>query len=158
MTPTDPLRPVVHRSKFQFVGCQQVERIEVTREISAIRNIFESWYCAMEDGDVDRLMSLVTSDVIFKPPGAAPIIGENALRQALTTFLKEHSETIDYDVEEIEVSGPLAFARILESTTIRPKSGAESLAVNGMHLTVLRRQPDGEWLVARDISSLVETT
>lgn len=135
-----------------------MDKTEITRDVSAIRTVFRSWYCAMEDGDVDRLISLVTTDVIVKPPGAAPIMGKDVLQHALSAFLKEQSETVDYEVQEVEVSGQLAFARILESATIRPKSGAESSTVNGMHLTVLRRQPDGEWLVARDISSLVDTT
>ena len=134
-----------------------MDRTEVTRDVSAIRTVFESWYSAMQDGDVDRLISLVTPDVIVKPPGAAPLIGKNVLQHALSAFLEEQSETVDYEIQEVEVSGQLAFARILESATIRPKSGAESSTVTGMHLTVLRRQPDGEWLVARNISSLVDT-
>ena len=155
MPATDPDRMVVHRPKFQVAGCHQMDRAENTRDVTAIRTVFESWYCAMEDGDVDALISLVTPDVIVKPPGAAPIMGVNALQQALSAFLDEHSETVDYKVQEVEVSGQLAFARILESTTIRPRSGAESSTVNGMHLTVLRRQPHGEWLLARDFSSLI---
>ena len=134
-----------------------MDRTEVTREVYAIRTIFESWYGAMEDGDVDRLISLVTPDVIVKPPGAAPIVGNEALRQALSAFLKEQSESVDFELQEVEVSEHLAFARILESATIRTMPGAESTTVNGMHLTILRRQPDGEWLIARNISSLVDT-
>jgi uncharacterized protein (TIGR02246 family) len=135
-----------------------MDRTEVTPDVSAIRTVFESWYCAIEDGDVDRLISLVTPDVIVKPPGAAPIMGKSVLRHALSAFLKEQTETVDYKVQEVEVSGQLAFARILESATIRPRSGAESSTMTGIHLTILRCQPDGEWLVARDIMSLVDTT
>lgn len=130
----------------------------VTREASAIRTVIESWYRAMQDGDVDRLISLVTRDVIVKPPGVTPITGRSALHGALSAFLKEQSEAVDYEIQEVEVCGQLAFARIFEHAAMRPRSGADAFTVSGIHLTILRRQPDGEWLVARDISSLIDTT
>ena len=133
-------------------------RTDTSRDVRAIRTVLKSWYCAMEDGNVARLLSLVTPDVIVKAPGSPPIAGKIELEQALCAFLEAHFETVDYAVEEVEVCGQLAFARILENTVIRPRSGANASSVNGMHLTILRRQPDGEWLVARDIGSLTNTT
>ncbi|MDJ0906898.1 MAG: SgcJ/EcaC family oxidoreductase [Woeseiaceae bacterium] len=121
-----------------------------------IRAFFERWYGALENGDVAELLSLVTPDVIVKPPGAPPIMGIGALREALTAFLDEHSETVDFVVDEIEVSGSLAFARISECANILPKSEPEGFSVDGMHLAILRRQPDGGWLLTRDVSSLID--
>lgn len=123
----------------------------------AIRTLFERWYRAIEDGNVAELLSLVAPDVIVKAPGAQPILGIGAFEQALTAFLEGHSEKVDFEVAEVEVSGQLAFARILERARILPRSGSKALCVNGMHLTILRRQPGGEWLLARDISSLIDS-
>lgn len=122
----------------------------------AIRTLFERWYRAMEDGNVAALLSLVTADVIFKPPGSPPILGASALEQALSAFLEEHSETVDYEVAEVEVSGELAFARVSERADIRSRSGSTTSSANGMHLAILKRQPDGEWLLARNVSSLID--
>ena len=110
----------------------------------------------MESGDVATLMSLVTDDVMIKPPGAPPIAGKTALQDALSAFLAAHSETVQHDLLEVEVSGTLAFACILERATILPSSGADASSVNGMHLSVLRQQPDGSWLLARDVSALTD--
>ena len=129
---------------------------DATRDDRAIRNIIESWYRAMEEGDVVGLLSLVTNDVIVKAPGSEPISGKSQLERVLSAFLQTHSETVDFEVDEVETSGQLAFAGISESATIQPRSGANSTIVNGMHLMILRRQPDGEWLIARDISSLLD--
>lgn len=125
-------------------------------ENSAILALFERWYRAMEDGSVAELLSLVTHDVIVKAPGSPPILGIRALEQALTGFLEEHSEKVGYEVAEVEVSGELAFARISERTRIRSRAGSDVSTVNGVHLTILKRQPDGEWLIARDVSSLID--
>ncbi len=127
-----------------------------TADSLAIQAFFERWYGALEKGDVARLLSLITPDIVVKPPGSPAILGSGALEQALTAFLGEHSETVDYEVDEIEVSGPIAFARISECANILPKSGAEGFSVSGMHIAILRRQPDGAWLLARDISSLID--
>ena len=123
----------------------------------AIRDVIDSWYRAMELGDVSGLLTLVTPDVIVKVPELEPIVGRQALGQALSAFFDTHSETVEFTVEEIEISGPLAFSRVREAATISSRSGAETDLVNGMHFTVLRRQQDGEWLIARDISSRVKS-
>ena len=122
----------------------------------AIRALFDRWYRAIEEGNVARLLSLVTADVMIKAPGSAPILGACALEQALTAFLGELSETVDYEVTEVEVSGEIAFALISESAKMLPGSASKASSVSGMHLAILRRQPDGEWLLARDVSSLVD--
>ncbi len=123
----------------------------------AIRTLFERWYRAMEDGNVAELLSLVTPDVIIKAPGAPPIQGSSAFGQALAAFLDEYSETVDYEIAELEVSGQLAFARISETARIMSRSGSETSTINGIHFTILRRQPNGAWLLARDMSSLIDS-
>ena len=132
-----------------------MNKTDESGDMIAIRGVFESWYRAMEDGDVSGVISLVTKDVFVKPPDAAPLEGDDALREALGAFLETYSETVDYDIQEIQVSGSLAFALVLERAEVKPKSGGDVSSVNGMHLTILRRQPGGEWLIARDISSLI---
>ena len=130
-----------------------MERADANRDHRAIRAVFKSWYRAMEDGSVAGLISLVTPDVLMKPPGAPPIAGRRALKEALSGFFDSHSETVDFEVQEIEVCGRLAYGRVTETATIRSRSGEDASVVNGMHLTILRRQAEGEWLIARDISS-----
>ena len=125
------------------------------REIQAIRRLFKAWYDAMERGYVEKLVSLVTTDVVMKPPDSAPILGKAALERALSGFLDANSETVDYDLQEIEVGGNFAFARILESAVIVPEGG-DAFNVKGMHLTILRREPAEGWLIARNICSLIE--
>lgn len=124
----------------------------------AIRAVIESWFYAMEQGDLAALLMLVTHDVIVKVPGSEPITGRDALELALKDFLQTHSERVEYEVVEVETSGRLAFARIWETTAITPKSRATAAVMRGMHLTVFRCQPDGSWLMARDFSSWAQSS
>ena len=132
-----------------------MNKTDDNNDVRAVHEVFESWYRAMEDGDVGGLLSLVTPDVIVKPPGVVPVEGKDALEMALGAFFESSSETVFFEVEEVEQCGELAFARVSESATILPRSGADAMVVNGVHLTILRRQPGGEWLIARDVSSLI---
>ena len=134
-----------------------MDEADRTRDQQTISSVISSWYRAMENGDVAALISLVTPDVIVKTPGATAIAGSKALEQALSTFLLSHSETVEFEVKEIEISDGFAYAITEECATIHPKSGGDSAILTGMHLTILRHQPDGRWLVARDISSLINT-
>ncbi len=148
MTVTDPSR--------LFVDSLDMDEADANCDVTAIRSVIASWYCAMQEGGVAELLSLVTPDVIVKAPDSPTIEGKAALEQALSAFFETNSETLDYVVAEVEVHGQLAFARISESATILPRGGAKASSITGIHLTVLRRQPDGDWLIARDISSLID--
>jgi uncharacterized protein (TIGR02246 family) len=108
----------------------------------------------MEEGDVPRLLSLLTHDAILKMPSSPALVGKEAVEHALRAFHAECSEAVEHHVDEVEVSGDMAFVRVTEKVIIRSKSGDGELRTEGMHLAILRRQPSGVWLVARDISSL----
>ena len=108
----------------------------------------------MEAGDVEALLGLLTPDAVLKLPGSPALVGKAAIGAALTRFHAEASEAVEFRVEEVEVSGDLAYARVTERATITPEGGAPGATLAGMHLAILRRQPTGEWLIARDVSSL----
>lgn len=125
----------------------------MTFDERSIRELYAKWFSAMERGDVECILSLVTHDVILKGPDSPALLGKPALRKALEAFHAQFSETVSYSLEEVEVAGEWAFTRISEETTLRANEGGEAVVMSGMHLAVLRRS-DGVWKVYRDISSL----
>ena len=52
--------------------------------------------------------------------GSAPVSGKDQLKSALNGFLQTHSETVEYQVDEVETSAQLAFVRISESGISSP--------------------------------------
>ena len=118
-----------------------------------IRRLYTRWFAAMENGDVDGFLRLVTDDVVLKGPAAPAIHGKVSLRRSLEAFHARFTERVDYSVEEIGMADDWAFARIREEIALRPKTGNERMKLHGMHLSILRREDD-EWRIARDVSSL----
>jgi len=131
-----------------------VSEQSLKREQRAIRQVYESWFRAMESGDVAGIVSLVTPDVVVEMPGYPPNVGRDALEAALREFHASYSETVQHEVEEIEIHGHLAFVRLSEKITIRSKSDGVPFTVDGTHHANLHRQPGGAWLVARDVASV----
>lgn len=119
----------------------------------AIRAFYADWFDAMQHGDVAASLELVTDDVLLKGPAAPAVEGKAALAEALTAFHAQFTETVRYDIAEIEVTGEWAYALIHEDIVLRANAGGAETAVGGMHLGVLRRR-DGAWRLARDVSSL----
>ena len=58
------------------------------------------------------------------------------------------------EVQEVSVSGVTAYCRTLLHVTATPAAGGEPRRLSGHTLSVLRKQPDGRWLLARDANLL----
>lgn len=124
-----------------------------SKDERAIRDLFQSWFEAMESGDVEGLLKLVHEDVVYKAPGLPAVIGRSKLREALERFHSEYAEEIEYEMLEVEVSDAWAYARVLERAVIKRQGGTTHASVRGMHMAILRKQKDGTWLVTREIAS-----
>jgi len=126
----------------------------VETECAAIHELYRRWFEAMESADVNGLLSLLADGFLLKGPAQPPVTGLATLRRALEEFHKSFNERVEYQVEEVEVAGQWAWARVSERTTLSPKGGGAQAVLSGTHLGILARQPDGSWKVFRDISSL----
>ena len=72
-----------HVSTSYLKDREPVKETGTNHDTRAIHTLYESWFCAMESGDVAAILSLVTPDVIVKTPGSPPMVGRNALEQTL---------------------------------------------------------------------------
>ena len=58
------------------------------------------------------------------------------------------------EINEIKLLGDWAYLRNYLDVTITPPIGGVPLRRSGHTLTILRKEPDGRWLVARDANLL----
>lgn len=120
---------------------------------AAIRQLIATWLDATRAGDVDTVLSLMTEDVVFLAPGQPPMHGRDAFAHGLRAILLTHRIVSDSVVEDIEVSGDLAYCRTRLSVRVEPLSGGEPMKRGGHALTVFRRS-GGKWQLARDANML----
>ena len=119
----------------------------MTDDEKAIHALVQRWMEATQAGDVDAVLSLMTDDVVFMVPGREPF--------GMQTFAA-NSRSMDgvklegtADIRELQVLGDWAYLRNFIEITITPPEG-ETVHRSGFTLTILRKQPDGRWLLARD--------
>lgn len=114
----------------------------------AIRNLIDTWMEGSKAGDLPRVLSLMTDDVIFLIPGRDPF-GKDGFAAAAEGMKHVRFEGRS-EIKELQVSGDWAWLRShIEMTVISPSSDLPN-RLSGYTLTILRKEGDGCWRVARD--------
>jgi uncharacterized protein (TIGR02246 family) len=113
----------------------------------AIRDLVETWLDASRRADVATLVSLMTDDVVFMTPGREPF--GKAEFAAAAEALKDLRVEGASDIREIRILGDWAYLRNAIEMAVTPKGGAP-VRRSGYSLTILRKEADGKWRLARD--------
>lgn len=120
----------------------------------AIRQLIARWISATRDGDVDTVLGLMAPDVIFLVAGQAPMQGRDAFASSMKTVLSENAIESVSEIDEVVVSGDLAYCRTRLSVTITSKHGKLPLQRTGHTLSILRKNAAGVWQLTRDANLL----
>jgi ketosteroid isomerase-like protein len=97
---------------------------------------------------------LVTDDVVIMHPNGRTDVGKAAVRADFERFFRQF--TVDQKVvsDETVVSGEWAFDRGRVHTTVMPVGGGNPVQIASEVVTLLRREANGAWKVARAIGVL----
>lgn len=114
---------------------------------SAIRELVNEWLAATKEGDYKTVLSLMADDVIFMVPGREPF-GKDAFA-AQSKQLKDLTIEGKSDIQEIEVLGDRAWIRTHLVVKMTQPNG-QTTERSGYTLSVLRKNPEGKWVIARD--------
>jgi len=122
----------------------------------AIRDLIATWLRVSAAGDAAPLRDLMAEDIVFLLPGQPPMRGRDHFLALQGTMLKQMKIDATADIQEIEVSGNLAYCWNHLTVAITPVAGGESKRRTGHVLTVFRKEPDGRWVFYRDANLLTE--
>jgi ketosteroid isomerase-like protein len=120
--------------------------------------VTEEEVAAIESGDIDRYLALLSDDAVFMPQNVAAKTGCD-LRQWLRDFLDQVTiKYLQFTHGETVIRNDLACHAYSCSWTATPKSGGQPalMRFKGMH--VLRRMPEGIWRISRSIWNTDPTT
>jgi uncharacterized protein (TIGR02246 family) len=119
----------------------------MTDDAREIRELIDSWIAASNAGDVPALMDMMTDDVIFMTPGRPPF--GKAEFAADSERVKGAAIDAHAEVQEIDVFGPRAYIRNHVRVELRAP-GQPARRMSGYAMSVLRKETDGRWRIARD--------
>ena len=127
----------------------------MTDDERAIRNLVETWMAASKAGELPTVLSLMADDVVFMVPGRDPFGKAEfaAASEGLNNVRIEGSN----DIQEIQVVGDWAYLRNYLEVTMTPDGGSPVRRF-GYTLTILRKKPNGKWVLARDANLMTLAT
>ena len=117
----------------------------------AIRELVDNWLAATKTGELETVLDLMADDVIFMVPGEEPFGKETFA--ANSKSMQDHKVEGTSDIQEIKVMGDWAWMRNhLQIKITQPDGNVMKKA--GYVLSILRKEQDGHWVLARDANLL----
>lgn len=123
----------------------------MTDDERAIRQLVETWMAASRRGDLATVLDLMSDDVVFMVPGQEPF-GKDAFAAASKGMAAMRIDGTS-EIHEMQILGDWAFIRNHVAMTATPPDG-EPVRRAGYTLTLLRKEADGRWRLARDANLL----
>ena len=131
-----------------------MHKVTMHDDQQAIRMLFADWHAATANGDVAGVLKLMAEDVVFLVAGQPPMKGRAAFAEAFQRVLPHQHVTPSGVIEELEIVGDFAYCRSYLTVRMTPTQGGETKELSGYTLTILRKQLDGRWVLARDANML----
>jgi uncharacterized protein (TIGR02246 family) len=131
------------------------DQAEMQSDEQEIRELIATWMAATKAGDINKVLSLMTDDVVFLTPGRNPMIGKAAFAAASQAQASAGAPQFEgtSEIQEIRVMGDWAFMWTKLKVVITPPGAAPPMTRAGHTLSFLKKQ-NGKWVLARDANLL----
>jgi len=135
-------------------GCAaQARHLPSEAPDAAIARFNEQYLKAINESNAELFAHLTDDGHIMIAPNRPPTQGKAAITAAMgSVFSSFRIEEAWMPIETV-VSGDLAYQRGTFTVAATPKAGGEPRRTHGNFLRIYRRQPDGSWLMTRDMFS-----
>ena len=122
-----------------------------------IRDLIDNWNRASAAGDTSKILSLMDEDAVFLRAQNPPMRGREAFAAQFQKAVEHLRIEATSDVQEIDVSGDMAYCWNQLSVTMTPLKGGPPMRHTGPVLTIFRKKADDTWVLSRDANLLAET-
>jgi uncharacterized protein (TIGR02246 family) len=122
--------------------------------MESIRKITDKIVTAMNEGDLQKFLSVFSDDAALFPPNEPPKTGA-ALYDMMSDFLNRFDIHFErYVDEEIVKAGEIAINHYSYVWTVTPTAGGETMKGAGHGIRIFKIQRDGAWKVTHEIWSI----
>ena len=113
-------------------------------------SLHHAYVGAINSNDTDRILTLMSEDVVFQVPGEPELIGKAAIAAWASGFFAAYEATWDKTEHALEQSGDLAVSRYTYTARYRSREDGTELGEIGKGTCAYRRESSGEWLLMID--------
>src|SRR5262249_11744661 len=130
--------------------CCAAQATDMTADEQAIRDMIAAWMAATRAGDLEGTLRLIADDVGFLGAGRPPMRKEGFV--AASRARESDGSTVDgsVDIQEVRVFGDWAWCWNQIAVTVTPAGGGTPTRLAGPALSILHKEPGGQWVIVRD--------
>jgi len=122
----------------------------MTDDEQAIRALVTTWMDATQAEDLDRILELIDDDVVFIGAGRPVMRGKAPFIELSRARHGKARVDGNVEIQEVRVFGDWAYVWNQLSVKVTPEGGGEPMHMAGPSMSILRKKPDGRWVVFRD--------
>ena len=137
-----------------FTNCSRIIKNDERKEdIEDIRMLLQKWETTAEADDFYGCFDLYADDAIWMRPNAIVDLTKEEVMPIYHSFMKDYVFDQDLTIQEIQICGEYAFARLTADGWLKPKQNDDKKNWRAIsrHLLILKKQNNGSWLIFRDI-------
>ena len=116
---------------------------------TAVRKVTLDWALACNSRQLDDLVSTYAADAIVLRPNHPPVRGTAAIREFFFNSLDAGFGEVELDPLRVDIVGDVAY-EAGRCKMLVPAVVGKRREERGKYLTVLARQPNGEWSIVTD--------
>ena len=123
-----------------------------TTRSSAFEAATTAFHEALRTNDAEALFAYVADNVLLMPPGEAPVLGKDAMRDWYAGFLSQYrTSSLMLSDREVFVSDEWAVELGTFEWGLTPAAGGSPVLDRGNYMQLWKSQPDGEWRFEKEI-------
>jgi uncharacterized protein (TIGR02246 family) len=124
------------------------------RDEQEIRQLVSTWMAATKAGEAEKVLSLMSDDVVFLIPGQ-PVMRKAGFAAAARAQAGKDAPRFDgtSEIQEIKVLGDWAFMWTKLTVIVTHPGGGDPIKRTGYTLSILKKE-NGRWVLARDANML----
>ena len=136
-----------------LLGCNQT-KVDKKAEGEKLKQLSKEWSQAASAGDVEKIVSYWADDAVLISAGQPVLNGKNAIRKMVEDSYKMPGFRIGWQPQSVVVSESGDMAYLIENSQISfTDSTGKPVTINNKAVTIWRKQADGSWKNAVDIST-----
>jgi uncharacterized protein (TIGR02246 family) len=119
--------------------------------VNAPGKLAEQWAKLWSEKQLDAVVEMYAADGVFLTGQGARVNGREAIRALFKTAFDAINPDLKVHSLRVEQSGKLAYDSGEYAETLTPVGGGAKREGKGNYVMVLRREPNGNWLIAQHI-------
>jgi uncharacterized protein (TIGR02246 family) len=136
-----------------FISCNS-QKVDTKAEGEKVMQLSKEWSQAASAGDVEKIVGYWADDAVVMSAGEPVLSGKQAIRKMVEESYKMLGFRISWQPQSVVVSESGDMAYLLENSQISYiDSTCKPITLNNKAVSIWRKQRDGNWKNAVDIST-----